>query len=135
MTNKKKEIRQIKVKSIENVLPTNVKLDGDIKFTSYEDQFYDAHAVPSEIRSEVITEYVQLNNKVLESLDEEQKKDYIKHSKEVLAINLVKDIMKDVTIRETNYIENTVLSVSIVVEDLYKLSDINQELSKQGGNK
>lgn len=135
MTNKKKEIRQIKVKSIENVLPTNVKLDGDIKFTSYEDQFYDAHAVPSEIRSGVITEYVQLNNKVLESLDEEQKKDYIKHSKEVLAINLVKDIMKDVTIRETNYIENTILSVSIVVEDLYKLSDINQELSKQGGNK
>lgn len=135
MTNKKKEIRQIKVKSIENVLPTNVELDGDIKFTSYEDQFYDAHAVPSEIRSGVITEYVQLNNKVLESLDEEQKKDYIKHSKEVLAINLVKNLMKDVTIRETNYIENTILSVSIVVEDLYKLSDINQELSKQGGNK
>lgn len=135
MTNKKKEIRQIKVKSIENVLPTTVKLDGDIKFTSYEDQFYDAHAVPSEIRSGVITEYVQLNNKVLESLDEEQKKDYIKHSKEVLAINLVKNLMKDVTIRETNYIENTILSVSIVIEDLYKLSDINQELSKQGGNK
>lgn len=135
MTNKKKEIRQIKVKSIENVLPTNVELDGDIKFTSYEDQFYDAHAVPSEIRSGVITEYVQLNNKVFESLDEEQKKDYIKHSKEVLAINLVKNLMKDVTIRETNYIENTILSVSIVVEDLYKLSDINQELSKQGGNK
>lgn len=135
MTNKKKEIRQIKVKSIENVLPTNVELEGDIKFTSYEDQFYAAHAVPSEIRSGVITEYVQLNNKVLESLDEEQKKDYIKHSKEVLAINLVKNLMKDVTIRETNYIENTILSVSIVVEDLYKLSDINQELSKQGGNK
>lgn len=135
MTNKKKEIRQIKVKSIENVLPTNVELDGDIKFTSYEDQFYDAHAVPSEIRSGVITEYVQLDNKVLESLDEEQKKDYIKHSKEVLAINLVKNLMKDVTIRETNYSENTILSVSIVVEDLYKLSDINQELSKQGGNK
>lgn len=135
MTNKKKEIRQIKVKSIENVLPTNVKLDGDIKFTSYEDQFYDAHAVPSEIRSGVITEYIQLNNKVLEYLDEEQKKDYIKHSKEVLAINLVKNLMKDVTIRETNYSENTILSVSIVVEDLYKLSDINQELSKQGGNK
>jgi hypothetical protein len=135
MTNKKKEIRQIKVKSIENVLPTNVELDGDIKFTSYEDQFYVAHAVPSEIRSGVITEYVQLYNKVLESLDEEQKKDYIKHSKEVLAINLVKNLMKDVTIRETNYSENTILSVSIVVEDLYKLSDINQELSKQGGNK
>lgn len=135
MTNKKKEIRQIKVKSIENVLPTNVELDGDIKFTSYEDQFYDAHAVPSEIRSGVITAYVQLNNKVLESLDEEQKKDYIKHSKEVLAINLVKDIMKDVTIREANYGDKTILSVSIVVEDLNKLSDINQELSKQGGNK
>lgn len=43
--------------------------------------------------------------------------------------------MKDVTIRETNYSENTILSVSVVVEDLYKLSDINQELSKQGGNK
>lgn len=135
MTNKKKEIRQIKVKSIENVLPTNVKLDGDIKFTSYEDQFYDAHAVPSEIRSGVITEYVQLDNKVLVSLDEEQKKDYIKHSKEVLAINLVKDIMKDVTIREANYSDKTIFSVSIVIEDLYKLSDINQELSKQGGNK
>lgn len=135
MTNKKKEIRQIKVKSIENILPTNVKLDGDIKFTSYEDQFYDAHAVPSEIRSEVITEYVQLDNKVFESLDEEQKKDYIKHCKELLAINLVKDIMKDVTIREANYSDKTIFSVSIVVEDLYKLSDINQELSKQGGNK
>lgn len=135
MTNKKKEIRQIKVKSIENVLPTNVELDGDIKFTSYEDQFYDAHAVPSEIRSEVITEYVQLNNKIFESLDEEQKKDYIKHCKELLAINLVKDIMKDVTIREANYSDKTTFSVSIVVEDLYKLSDINQELSKQGGNK
>lgn len=135
MTNKKKEIRQIKVKSIENVLPTNVKLDGDIKFTSYEDQFYDAHAVPSEIRSGVITEYVQLDNKVFESLDEEQKKDYIKHCKELLAINLVKDIMKDVTIREANYSDKTIFSVSIVVEDLYKLSDINQELSKQGGNK
>lgn len=135
MTNKKKEIRQIKVKSIENVLPTNVELDGDIKFTSYEDQFYDAHAVPSEIRSGVITEYVQLDNKVFESLDEEQKKEYIKHSKEVLAINLVKDIMKDVTIREANYSDKTTFSVSIVVEDLYKLSDINQELSKQGGNK
>ncbi len=134
MTNKKKEIRQIKVKSIENVLPTNVELDGDIKFTSYEDQFYDAHAVPSEIRSGVITEYVQLDNKVLESLDKEQKKDYIKHSKEVLAINLVKDIMKDVTIREANYGENTILSVSIVVEDLFKLSDINKDLVKQGGN-
>lgn len=135
MTNKKKEIRQIKVKSIENVLPTNVKLDGDIKFTSYEDQFYDAHAVPSEIRSGVITEYVQLDNKVFESLDEEQKKDYIKHCKELLAINLVKDIMKDVTIREANYSDKTIFSVSIVVEDLYKLSDINEELSKQGGNK
>lgn len=135
MTNKKKEIRQIKVRSIENVLPTNVELDGDIKFTSYEDQFYDAHAVPSEIRSGVITEYVQLDNKVFESLDEEQKKDYIKHSKEVLAINLVKDIMKDVDIREANYGDKTILSVSIVIEDLYKLSDINQELSKQGGNK
>lgn len=135
MTNKKKEIRQIKVKSIENVLPTKVELDEDIKFTSYEDQFYDAHAVPSEIRSGVITEYVQLDNKVFESLDEEQKKEYIKHSKEVLAINLVKDIMKDVTIREANYGDKTILSVSIVVEDLYKLSDINQELSKQGGNK
>lgn len=135
MTNKKKEIRQIKVKSIENVLPTNVELDGDIKFTSYEDQFYDAHAVPSEIRSEVITEYVQLDNKVFESLDEEQKKDYIKHCKELLAINLVKDIMKDVTIREANYSDKTIFSASIVVEDLYKLSDINQELSKQGGNK
>lgn len=43
--------------------------------------------------------------------------------------------MEDVDIRETNYSENTILSVSIVVEDLYKLSDINQELSKQGGNK
>lgn len=135
MTNKKKEIRQIKVKSIENVLPTNVKLDGDIKFTSYEDQFYDAHAVPSEIRSGVIAEYVQLDNKVFESLDEEQKKDYTKHCKELLAINLVKDIMKDVTIREANYSDKTIFSVSIVVEDLYKLSDINQELSKQGGNK
>ena len=135
MTNKKKEIRQIKVKSIENVLPTNVKLNEDIKFTSYEDQFYDAHAVPSEIRSGVITEYVQLDNKVFESLDEEQKKEYIKHSKEVLAINLVKDIMKDVTIREANYGDKTIFSASIVVEDLYKLSDINQELSKQGGNK
>lgn len=135
MTNKKKEIRQIKVKSIENVLPTNVKLDGDIKFTSYEDQFYDAHAVPSEIRSGVITEYVQLDNKLIESLNEEQKKDYIKHSKEVLAINLVKDIMKDVTIHEANYSDKTIFSVSIVIEDLYKLSDINQELSKQGGNK
>ena len=135
MTNKKKEIRQIKVKSIENVLPTNVKLDGDIKFTSYEDQFYDAHAVPSEIRSGVITEYVQLDNKVFESLDEEQKKEYIKHCKELLAINLVKDIMKDVTIREANYSDKTIFSVSIVLEDLYKLSDINQELSKQGGNK
>lgn len=135
MTNKKKEIRQIKVKSIENVLPTKVELDEDIKFTSYEDQFYDAHAVPSEIRSGVITEYVQLDNKVFESLDEEQKKEYIKHSKEVLAINLVKDIMKDVTIREANYGDKTILSVSIVVEDVYKLSDINQELSKQGGNK
>ena len=127
MTNKKKEIRQIKVKSIENVIPTNVDLD--------EDHFYDAHAVPSEIRSGVITEYVQLDNKVFESLDEEQKKEYIKHSKEVLATNLVKDIMKDVTIREANYGDKTILSVSIVVEDLYKLSDINQELSKQGGNK
>lgn len=135
MTNKKKEIRQIEVKSIENVLPTNVEIDDDIKFTSYEDQFYHAHAVPSEIRSGVITEYVQLDNKVFESLDEEQKKEYIKHSKEVLAINLVKDIMKDVTIREANYGDKTILSVSIVVEDLYKLSDINQELSKQGGNK
>lgn len=135
MTNKKKEIRQIKVKSIENVLPTNVEIDEDSKFTSYEDHFYDAHAVPSEIRSGVITEYVQLDNKVFESLDEEQKKEYIKHSKEVLAINLVKDIMKDVTIREANYGDKTILSVSIVVEDLYKLSDINQELSKQGGNK
>lgn len=135
MTNKKKEIRQIKVKSIENVLPTNVKLDGDIKFTSYADQFYDAHAVPSEIRSGVITEYVQLDNKVFESLHEEQKKDYIKHCKELLAINLVKDIMKDVTIREANYSDKIIFSVSIVVEDLYKLSDINQELSKQGGNK
>lgn len=134
MTNKKKEIRQIKVKSIENVLPTNVELDEDIKFTSYEDQFYDAHAVPSEIRSGVITEYVQLDNKVFESLDEEQKKEYIKHSKEVLAINLVKDIMEDVDIRETNYGEKTILSVSIVVEDLYKLSDINKDLVKQGGN-
>lgn len=43
--------------------------------------------------------------------------------------------MKDVTIREANYGDKTILSVSIVVEDLYKLSDINQELSKQGGNK
>ena len=77
---------------------------------------------------------VQLDNKVFESLDEEQKKDYIKHSKEVLAINLVKDIMKDVTIREANYGENTILSVSIVVEDLFKLSDINKDLVKQGGN-
>lgn len=56
-------------------------------------------------------------------------------SKEVLATNLVKDIMKDVTIREANYGDKTILSVSIVVEDLFKLSDINQELSKQGGNK
>ena len=135
MTNKKKEIRQIKVKSIENVLPTNVELDEDSKFTSNEDHFYDAHAVPSEIRSGVITEYVQLDNKVFESLDEEQKKEYIKHCKELLAINLVKDIMKDVTIREANYSDKTIFSVSIVLEDLYKLSDINQELSKQGGNK
>ena len=43
--------------------------------------------------------------------------------------------MEDVDIRETNYSEKTILSVSIVVEDLFKLSDINQELSKQGGNK
>ena len=42
--------------------------------------------------------------------------------------------MEDVDIRETNYDEKTILSVSIVVEDLFKLSDINQELSKQGGN-
>lgn len=134
MTNKKKEIRQIKVRCIENVLPTKVDLEEDSKFTLYEDQFYDAHAVPSEIRSGVITEYVQLANKVLVSLDEEQKKDYIKHSKELLVINLVKDIMEDVTIREANYGENTILSVSIVVEDLFKLSDINKDLVKQGGN-
>lgn len=43
--------------------------------------------------------------------------------------------MKDVTICEANYSDKTTFSVSIVVEDLYKLSDINQELSKQGGNK
>nr|DAZ52386.1 MAG TPA: hypothetical protein [Caudoviricetes sp.] len=42
--------------------------------------------------------------------------------------------MEDVDIREANYGEKTILSVSIVVEDLFKLSDINKELSKQGGN-
>lgn len=42
--------------------------------------------------------------------------------------------MEDVDIREANYGEKTILSVSIVVDDLFKLSDINKDLVKQGGN-